>query len=53
MLWATSFIVSLMLTNFTFTTLCAVIHILPCLTTTTMHTALQENHGFFDSGVEK
>jgi hypothetical protein len=42
-----------MLPNFTFTTLCAAIHILPCLLITTVHTALQANHGFFYSGVEK
>ena len=46
MLWATTFIVFLMLPNFTFTTLRAAIHVLPCLLITTMHTALQRNHGF-------
>jgi len=46
MLWATSFIVFLMLRNFNFTTLHAATHVLPCLLITTIHTALQGNHGF-------
>jgi len=46
MLWGTLFIVFPMLPNFTFTTLCAAIHVLPCLLITTMHTSLQGNHGF-------
>jgi hypothetical protein len=46
MLWATSFTVFLMLTNFTFTTVRADIHVPPRLLITTMHTTLQGNHGF-------
>jgi len=46
MLWAISFIVFLMLPNFTFTTMCAATHILPCLLITTMHMALRGNHSF-------